>query len=217
MKTPNTPSETSKKNWFQKHKIWTGFIGLFLFVSIANSISRGEKGMDDPSIQLPTKDAISEDNKSSSEVAKSLTKLDSLWIALDQSVGKDKFDLQFDEESGLVTLTKGVDDYWDTYDIVSRSYSNFVKFGLKAFEIDGVKKLKLISKAGVTDKYGKKSEEDGVILTMTKEQFTKFDWPNMKGKAIYSATYIPDFDEVFLYPAILKVVIQNPSKIKLTY
>ena len=38
-------NELQKKSWFQRHKVWTAIIGLFLFVSIVNGISTGGKGI----------------------------------------------------------------------------------------------------------------------------------------------------------------------------
>lgn len=218
----STVAETKKKNWFQRHKVWTAIIGLFLFISIVNGISTGGKGIDTkPNDSAPKSDAASVAQtaapSTSNQPTKVPTTLDSLWIAADQSVGRDGFDITYDEKTGEVNLINSGATYWDEYDIVSRSYSNFVKFGLKAFAIDGVKGLKLTTKTALTDKYGKETQEDGVIISMTKDQFSKFDWANMKGKPIHSDAYDSDFDEVFVNAAIARVVMQNPDKIKLYY
>jgi hypothetical protein len=52
---------------------------------------------------------------------------------------------------------------------------------------------------------------------MTKDQFSKFDWENMKGQPIHSSKYDNDFEEVFVNMAIARVVNQNPEKVKLWY
>jgi hypothetical protein len=153
-------------------------------------------------------------------VIKPKTTLDLLWDAFDNSIRdrSQKFEIAFDEKNGQVTLTKPpTDNFWDEFSLLNGAYKDFVKFGLKAFEVNEVKDFKLIEKVTLTDKYGKSSIADGVILQMTKAQFQKFNWEDMKGRNLYSDAYTNDFEDTFVNFAIAKVVLQSPDKISLSY
>ncbi len=47
-----------QKNWFQRHKILTGIIGFFVFVSLVNGISTGGKGIDSKKTVAQDKNSV---------------------------------------------------------------------------------------------------------------------------------------------------------------
>lgn len=150
---------------------------------------------------------------------KSKTKEELLWGAFEQGINEDHegYAIVFDEKKGEATLTKAPKDYWDEVSVLKEGYKDFVKFGIQAFKIDGIKKMTLSIKVAVTDKYGKGSTDNGAILSMTKEQFEKFDWESMKGKNLYADMYTDDFSEEYVNGIIARVIMQKGGEVPLFY
>jgi hypothetical protein len=145
--------------------------------------------------------------------------IDPVIEALNASiVSHDKYTVNFDSKSGIVTLYHGIDDYLFGEDyFIGKAYADFVQYGLKVFTINDVRQLNFVAAAEMTDKYGHKSYVDGIRLSMRKDQFKKFDWENMRGKPIYMPYYRSDFTEVYVDPSIAAAVAYDPGKILLNY
>lgn len=125
--------------------------------------------------------------------------------------------MAYNEKTNEVTLTKAPKTYWNEVTILKEGYKDFVRFGLQAFKIEGVKKMTLNVKFEVSDKYGKASVDDGVILSMTKEQFGKFDWESMKYKNLYADVYADDFSKEYVNIVIARVIMQKGGEVLLDY
>jgi hypothetical protein len=122
-----------------------------------------------------------------SEPAKPLTIDDKLWAALDKSIKtRTDYDIKYDEATKGVALTFSPKDFWDENSVVRGAYSTLVKYGRESFQVDGVNLLTVDYKLEFTDKYGKKSTDDAIIITMSKDEFSKFDWDNLKFQPVYN-------------------------------
>jgi hypothetical protein len=77
-------------------------------------------------------------------------------------------------------------DFWDENSVVRGAYSMLVKYGRESFQIDGVNSLTVNYKLEFTDKYGKKTTDDAIMITMSKEEFNKFEWDNLKLQSVYN-------------------------------
>lgn len=147
------------------------------------------------------------------------TKEELLWGAFEESIrgSHDGYSMAYNEKTNEVTLTKAPKIYWNEVTILKEGYKDFVRFGLQAFKIEGVKKMTLNVKFEVSDKYGKASIDDGIILSMTKEQFGKFDWESMKYKNLYADVYADDFSEEYVNIVIARVIMQKGGEVLLDY
>lgn len=126
-------------------------------------------------------------NEASAEPAKPLTTTDELWNALDKSIKtRTNYDVKYDEATKEATLIFSPKDIWDENSAVRGAYSSLVKYGKEAFQVEGVNSLTVNYKLEFTDRYGKKSTDDAVIISMSKEEFNKFDWDNLKFQPVYN-------------------------------
>jgi flagellar biosynthesis GTPase FlhF len=151
-----------------------------------------------------------EEGKTKEKDQSSRSKLDKLWTALDNSINTRKnFDIKWNSELKQVRLIKEGGDYWDSNDYVRTAYSLLVGYGKEAFKIEGVDTVQIVLKSTFTDKYGKKSEEVAVRLTIEEGEFQKYNWENLKTfKSVYSQM-IEATETHYVHPAIFKNVNTN--------
>jgi len=141
------------------------------------------------------------------------TVMDKLWLALDSSIKtREGYNISFNKKNKTATLVYTKKDSWDENSFARDVYSTLVKYGKEAFQISGVSAITVKCKTGFTDKYGKSKTEVGMIVTMPKKEFSRFDWDNLNYQPIYkkmesscSKHYIHpaiwknlDYDDVFL-------------------
>lgn len=154
-------------------------------------------------------------------VEKVITPEERLWTAFNEAdMGKrdgDAYAIAYASKNGEAVLTKSPKSYWNEVSILKEAYTDFVRFGLQAFKIDGVKMITLNVKFDVQDKYGKPLVADAVILTMTREQFGKFDWESMKYQNLYSDKYVNDFTKEYVHILIARAVLQKGGEVPLTF
>lgn len=143
------------------------------------------------------------------------TTIDKLWIALDDSIKtRTGYDVQWDEENKTVWLTRTQDTFWDEKDLVEDTYTDFVKFGKLAFQIDGVDYIDISYQVPFTDEFGAETMKDAVGLQMKKETFEKFNWENLKYQPIYQ-TMQDNAEYQTIHPSIRKKI--DESKLILSF
>jgi hypothetical protein len=113
------------------------------------------------------------------EQQKPVSTIDQLWTILDRTIKT--------RESSLVR----------------ESYKILVKYGLEAFKRDDINNLTVDYKTEFTDTYGKKSMQEAVILTISKVEFSKYDWNNLNYQPIYRQME-SSCSTYYIHPAILK-------------
>jgi len=140
---------------------------------------------------------------------------DKLWKALDESVRTRKgFSIEYEgkffdnstvqkRDNNLARLQIEPADYWDETAMVKTAYQQFVQYGLKAFQIGEVDEIEFIYWNNFTDQYGKSQKEKAVDISMTKTEFSKYDWKNLVGQNIYQQMR-SSCTEHYIHPAIMK-------------
>ena len=135
---------------------------------------------------------------------KPMSASDKLWIALDNSMKTRKdYSVGYDEPTKTASITKTELSSWDESSLVRASFTTLVKYGREAFKIDGVDEIQVVVKTEFTDQYGKKDISDAVRIIMTKSEFNKFDWDNLKYQSVYEPIK-KSAEALYLHPAILK-------------
>jgi hypothetical protein len=131
---------------------------------------------------------------------------DQLWKALDDSIKTRKeYDLQYQEVTKQVTLTHTASDFWDETELVKGGWSTLVKYGTEAFKIGGVDKVKIVVRTNFTNQYGNDDIEDAMRISMTKDEFSKYNWNNLNYQLI-STQMENSLVEYYIHPAVLKNV-----------
>lgn len=165
---------------------------LFILVAIMDTENENEKAKVE---QKSTQEVV--DEKTRIEVAenkqdvkdepeKTISLNDKLWLALDNSMKKrDGYEISLDENKKDVQISFESKEFWDENSLVRGAYSLLVKYGKEAFKLEGVDLLTVKYKTEFTDGYGKKGIEDAIIITMSKEEFNKFEWENLKMLPVY--------------------------------
>lgn len=137
------------------------------------------------SVEQPAQTAQTTQSATPTPVTEKTT-MDKLWIALDDSIKtRDKFDISYEEGTKIATITKQPSDYWDETALVKQAYQEYVKYGLKAFQIENANKIIFKYYDKFIDSYGKESDDVAIRIEMTKDEFQKFNWQNLVGQNIY--------------------------------
>ena len=119
----------------------------------------------------------------------------------------------FDRATGTVTIVYGEGDhFFDEQSTINGLVTMFVKSGREVFNINGVTNLSITVRGSFTDVYGQSQIEDAGKITMTKEEFEKFNWDNLVGQSVYNGISLAA-TEFYIHPAILKAI--NLDKIDL--
>lgn len=224
-----------KKNWNQQTKIGV-IAGIWIFLTVIGATRQtGYKAPKEPlkndntlstspSFGLPKTTTAAEVTLKPTEIptstpipkSKDEVVIDQLWQAIDKVFegreGKDvKYDLH-DEEVSVAYGEKST--FWDESSMVEGLFAGFVEYGKQVFSIDGVNNLRMTIRQEFTDSYGKNSVEDAASISMSKDEFQKYDWDSLRFQPIYyqmqrSAT------ELYIHPGILTKI--DVSKLKLKY
>lgn len=138
-----------------------------------------------------------------------------------EEIAKQKFEndkdlkTEYDEESGLFsTAYGGQSTFWDEAKIVEGMFSSLVIIGGEVFQVEGVNRLKISVENPLTDSYGKESIETVASITMSKDEYEKYDWDNLRFQPIYYQMQ-QSAEELFIHPALLKKI--ELGKLKLYY
>ncbi len=193
------PKKSIHKKW------WLWALIVFVLYSIGSSGGKTEKdSAGSPTGGTTTLPSVV--TAPSEQPPTVLTMTDRLWAALDTSVHKRAgYDLELDEKTGIVTLTEMPKTVWDENALVRRSYANLVAYGMEVFKLEGVKGVQSIVVGSFTDAYGKKANEDAVRLTMSEEEFAKYDWSNLYYKPVWQQMKQSSID-YYIHPTLVKNV-----------
>ena len=138
------------------------------------------------------------------EQQKPVSTIDQLWTILDRTIKtRDGYDISYAAGSKTATIIRTSTDLWDESSLVRESYKILVKYGLEAFKRDDINNLTVDYKTEFTDTYGKKSMQEAVILTISKVEFSKYDWNNLNYQPIYRQME-SSCSTYYIHPAILK-------------
>jgi len=138
------------------------------------------------------------------EQQKPISTIDQLWTILDQTIkNRNGYDISYNAETKTAKIVRTEMSFYDESSLVRESYKVLVKYGLEAFKRDDVKYLTVNYKTELTDVYGKKTIENVIILTISKIEFSKYDWNNLNYQPIYRQME-SSCSEYYIHPAILK-------------
>ena len=152
--------------------------------------------------------------ENSTDLTKPLTTEDRLWQAVDNGLKKrDNINIYYDSADKIVIIEHTDENPYSAESFVKQAYSILVLYGQEAFNIDDVNAINVQNKTALTDEYGKKNIENGVIIEMTKENFSKFEWKNLEYQQIN--TRIQTASDIYrIHPAIQKEI-KDESKLYL--
>ncbi len=182
----------AKTSWSKGIKIAITIVFAIINIVALSSDDTTTKNTQQTNQQVEQKPVVAETktevkNEVPAEPVKPLATTDKLWNALDKSIKtRTSYDIKYDEAKKEATLIFSPKDFWDENSVVKGAYSTLVKYGKEVFQIDGVNSLTVNYKLEFTDRYGKKSTDDAVIITMSKDEFSKYDWDNLKYQPVYN-------------------------------
>lgn len=163
----------NEKKYFDRKKVGKIF-GLIAFGFFALTMI---------SVIVPAAKSDAENSK----ISQNKPVIDNLWISLDKSLKtKEGYSIQYDPTiSKTVIVQKDPKDAWNEKTFVETSYQEFVKFGKEAFQINDLEAIDFAFFMTTTDEKGSDSRTKGVQITMSKADFQKINWDNLKGKNIF--------------------------------
>lgn len=183
----------------------TGFYTLIVIGAIATpSSNTSTSNTPTPQAQIDTNTNSEAKAPEPTKEVKPMSTSDKLWVALDNSMKTRKdFSVGYDEPTKTASITKTELSAWDESSLVRDSFTTLVKYGKEAFKVDGVDEVQVVFKTEFTDQYGKKDTSDAVRIIMTKEEFNKFEWDNLKYQSVYEPIK-KSAEGFYIHPAILK-------------
>lgn len=161
-------------------------VGLFGMLAVMQSSNKNEP---QESPKTEEKIVVNEETKTveipiqkKEEEPKALSLMDKLWLAVDNGLGSRKgIDVTYGDKTKTAYITYTDTNFWDETDAVRNTYTKLVKYGKKAFEINEVNEISITIITGIRDFYGNTTNEDVVVISMTKDSFNKFNWEELKG------------------------------------
>ncbi len=218
----STKEQKTKKNWMRKHPKLTALICVFLFLWIVGLIGETtdkKKATTNAAVtSMPTDEPTA--------TPKPLSMNDKLWAAFNKILDdryKKGTEIKYTDIDKTVVLIEYPGKYWsetNLYDLdekrlVETAISTFVSYGQEAFKIDGVNRVGVDYRMPFTDSYGKETTSTAFSFSMTKEEFQKYNWDNLKGKSIYlQIIRSTEADPMFsIKPSVLSKI--NPEDILL--
>lgn len=163
--------EKEKKQSKKWYKIWWVWLVIGIFIIL---------------IIIPTEDKPTEQVDNTEQIEASVPQeiatvekdtLTLLWEAVDKGLGtREGVDVNYISEENYVQVSRYIDTVWDENDVVRKNISDLVKFGEKAFELEGIQEITVITRTDFIDTYGNSSEGTAVSCNITKDEFNKFNW-----------------------------------------
>lgn len=195
--------QADQRNWFRRHPILTVLLVLFIIGLVGSS---GNKSNSSSQEKITASKSPTQEVAITTPVPTTPLTLEGKLQQIINKVLSDQKDVKvnYDKETQIATVTYGEgSEFFDEKGMVQGAITVLVEVGQKAFKFDGINELGIVVRNKFTDSYGKENIEDAVRLFMTKEEFQKFDWNNLKYHPIYYP--ISRSASVFIiHPAILK-------------
>lgn len=198
-------------NW-NKFVKWgiTIFFGLVILGSATTPASKTESitetkptpttSIAQPTVQPTEKPVVT----STPQPAKPFTMTERVWIAIDKAFGTRKdYAAGYSTTEKTAILTMTVNEAWDESALVRATYTSLVKYGREVFKLPDVNSVEIIAKTTFTDKYGKDNVEKAVDIVMSKTEFQKFNWDNLRYMDVASKIESSS-DVYYIHPAIMK-------------
>lgn len=175
-----TPSMVTKK-WYERDagKPFLILLGIFILIVIVKANTTPETKTSSSSSSTKSIVNSAQVVVKPTEKPVVLTIQDKLWKAVDESIHTRR-DVTVEFDTGTAMMTFYKDTYLNENHLVKDAYTAFVNFGTEAFKIPEVQEVNVQSKVDLTDKYGKKTRDTVVAVTMNRETFMKFDWANLR-------------------------------------
>lgn len=130
--------------------------------------------------------------------------MDQLWKAADSGLKtREGVEIKYNQYDKVAILTKTEESSWDENSLVRDAYTTFVKYGREAFKLDGVDHVMVNLNTTFTDSYGNNKTDTAVVVEMTKENFQKFNWDNLKYTPV-SQQIETASEQYYIYPSIEK-------------
>ncbi len=126
----------------------------------------------------------------------------------------DTVKVNYDKANQTANITYGEgSEFFDEKSMVEGMITMFVETGLKAFKINGVNDLKVTVRTNFTDSYGKTLTDDAASLSMTKDEFQKYNWGGLNFQPIY-AQLDRSADVFYIHPAVIKKINLDDLKLR---
>ena len=149
-----------------------------------------------PTQSIPSQQTINKEEE--------ITIYDAIWTDIDSAFKtREGYHTSYHADTKTVKLTYTKEEFWDNNEVVRTAYSNLVKYGTEAFKHPEIEELTAIVKTSLIDEYGKKSTQEVVSVTMSKEEFEKFEWKNYEFLSVYEPISSKS-DYHWIHPAIAK-------------
>jgi len=194
--------QTDQRNWFIKHPILTTLLALFVIGLIGSSGDKKSPSTNQDKNTISVQPSSAQESKVTTAPLTMEEKLQQITnkVLTDNKSTK----VNYDNGTQTATITWGEgSDFFDEKLMIQGAINVFVEIGLKAFKLDGVKNLVVATRTNFTDSYGKNVVEDAVRLSMTRDEFQKFDWNNLKYHPIYNS-FNKSATEFYIHPGIFK-------------
>lgn len=194
-------NDTTKKPIYKRWWFWA--IAVFLFLGFIGSLNPSNSSVSSPNTQN-SPEAMG-NTQEAAKPSQPPSTIDQLWSAVDRTIKtRQGIDIHyFPDDGNSVILTQTVDNVWDENALVRKAYADLVYFGGEAFKLDNVEDVQVALSASFTDQYGKSDYKQAVRIKMTKDEFLKYDWKNLKYKPIWQQMK-QSASDYYIYPGIIK-------------
>lgn len=182
----------------------------------AQDQSHEEQSETEGSAGLEPVEESSEPETTSEEAVEPQTMLDKLWQAADTSLKSRKdIDISYDTELRDAAIIHTDLEPFTHETFVRQAYTILVLWGQEAFKIDGVEFVTVVQKTKFIDQYGQESVQNGVVIAMSKTEFSKFDWQALAMGSPVDGSIAAAADAYFEHIAIKKEI-KDRSKLYLS-
>jgi hypothetical protein len=160
--------------------------------------------VEDVAVRVEVDEVDKEKEHNSREVQIELLIIDKLWLAFDESIKSRKgYDIEYVESEKLVLVTYYSDIHWSSQTMIKHALKDYIDYSQRAFGVDGIENVTLRYQGTFIDRYGDESIENAIVITLSKIEFEKYKWNNLKGQPIFER--ISDSAEVFfLHPSVMR-------------
>ncbi|MDZ7744758.1 MAG: hypothetical protein U5K77_03315 [Candidatus Saccharibacteria bacterium] len=176
----------AKSKWSKNVKIAVTAVVVVVMLPILIGIATTDTSTDTSS---NSSQASNETTQAESEPAEqeesNTTTIDRLWVAADETTGRNNVEINFDESTGTAFLSYYDESFWDEEDAIETTYTNFVGWGKEIANISEVAGIEVESRTDFTDDRGETDEEMAVKVTMSTEKFLDYNWEGLEYKPIH--------------------------------
>jgi hypothetical protein len=93
----------------------------------------------------------------------------------------------YSSETAILNFNVSEGNFWDDKHILEQMLADMVKFGRGTFVNPEINNIEVQYRSKLVDSYGKESDGNLMFVSMSRENFEKYNFENIKGKNFYNS------------------------------